>query len=146
MAERLGEILIRKKILNQEQLGAALQEQARSGDFLGEILVKMGLVHESDLLKTLAEQFNTHFVALENVQINPQVVKMVPFDLVSEYKFMPIEMRSSVLLIAVSNPLDMWPMSMLQKQMNLTEVQIVLATRSDIVQTIQKHYGKGATS
>ncbi len=142
MAERLGEILVRKKALTQEQLDAALHEQARTGDFLGEILVRMGFVHETDLLKTLAEQFNTHFVTLQNVHINPLVVKMVPYDLVSEHKFMPIEMRASVLLIAVSNPLDMWPMSALQKQLSLTEVQIVLASKADILETIQKYYTK----
>jgi hypothetical protein len=64
----------------------------------------------------------------------------VPVDLVAEYHFMPIEMRNGVILIAVSNPLDMWPMSALQKQVNVSDVQIVLAQKKDILQTIRKHY------
>ncbi len=140
MALRIGELLISKKMLTQEQLEKALIEQGHSGKFLGEILVEMGMVHEEDLLKALAEQFNTRFVKLDNVQINPVVVKMVPVDLIAEYRFMPIEMRNGVMLIAVSNPLDMWPMSMLQKQLNLQDVQIVLAQKKDIQATIRKYY------
>lgn len=140
MALRIGELLIEKKFLTQAQLEQALLEQTRSGKFLGEILVQMGMVHEEDLLKVLAEQFNTRFVKLDQVQINPVVVKMVPVDLIAEFKFMPIEMRNSVMLIAVSNPLDMWPMSALTKQLNLSDVQIVLAQKQDIMQTIRKYY------
>ena len=140
MALRIGEIFLNKKLLNQQQLEMALQEQGRSGKFLGEILVKMGFVHEDDLLQVLAEQFNTRFVSQDSVQINPLVIKMVPFDLVAEYQFMPVEVRNGVLLIAVSNPLDMWPLSVLQKKMALTEVQVVLATKTDIQQQLEKYY------
>ena len=148
MAERLGDLLIRKGLLDQAKLEKALEEQTRSGLFLGEVLVKLGYVREEDVLGVLAEQFRTRFVSLEKVRINPVVLKMVPKGLAWEYKFMPIEMLSSVLLIAVSNPLDMWPMSMLKEKLDLVEVQIVLATKSDIRRHIEKHYGPefGATA
>lgn len=140
MAMRLGEILISKKLLTQEQLELALLKQSETGKFLGEVLLGMGAVDETNLLKVLAEQFNTHFIELEKVQINPLIAKMVPKDLVIEYKFMPIEMRNAVILIAVSNPLDMWPMSVLQKQLKLSDVQIVLAKKSDIENFIKKYF------
>lgn len=140
MTLRLGEMLIAKNLLNKEQLHAALLKQAETGKVLGEILIGMGLVDEKSLLTVLAEQFNTRFVELENVQINPLIAKMVPQDLVTEYRFMPIEMRNAVILIAVSNPLDMWPMSVLQKQLRLSDVQIVLAKKTDIENFIRKYY------
>ncbi len=140
MALRIGEILIEKKLLTKEKLEAALRQQLDSGKFLGEILIGMGLIDEKTLLTVLAEQFNTHFVELDNVQINPLIVKMVPQDLVLEYRFMPIEMRNAVILIAISNPLDMWPMSVLQKKLSLSDVQIVLAKKNDIENFIRKYY------
>ena len=127
--------------MSQEQLDAALQEQSRTGKVLGEILIQLGYAREEDVLRVLAEQFNTRFVELHRVRVNPQVLKLVPRALAWEYKFMPIEVRTSVLLIAVSNPLDMWPMSVLQDKLDLTEVQIVLAKKEDILQAIQKFYG-----
>jgi type IV pilus assembly protein PilB len=141
MAERIGDMLIRKGLITQEQLTKALGEQSKTGKFLGEILVKMQFITEEGLLKALAEQFNTHFVALSNVKINPAISRMVPGEMAWEYKVMPIEMRNMVLLIAVPNPLDMWPMSSLQEKLKLSEVQFVLATKSDILKTIEKYYG-----
>ena len=148
MAERLGDLLIKKQLIDPQQLDLALKEQAQTGQFLGEILIRLGYIDEPKLLTILAEQFNTRFVSLDKVRINPQVIQMVPRELVIEYKFLPVEMRSGVILIAVSNPLDMWPLSVLQKKMNLQEVQIVLATKSDIHRHIEKHYGPefGATA
>ena len=140
MADRLGDLLIKKQLIKPEHLEAALKEQALTGQFLGEILIGLGFIDESKLLTVLAEQFNTRFVSLDKVRINPSVIQLVPRELVVEYKFLPIEMRSGVILIAVSNPLDMWPLSVLQKKMNLTEVQIVLATKKDIQQSLEKYY------
>ena len=140
MAERIGEIFLKKKLVTEEQLEAALQEQTHTGEFLGEILVRLGHVDEQTLLNVLAEQFKTRFVSLEKVQVNPHILKFVPRDLVLEYKFLPIDMRSNVLLIAVSNPLDMWPMSMLQEKLNLADVQVVLATKKDILEGIKRFY------
>ena len=53
---------------------------------------------------------------------------------------MPIEMRNAVILIAVSNPLDMWPMSVLEKKLVLSNVQTVLATKKDIENFIKKYF------
>ena len=145
MAERIGDMLIRENLVNDEQLEAALQEQAHTGEFLGEILIRLGYVKEEELLKILAQQFNTRFVDLENVRVNPQVIKLVPRSLVWEYKVLPIDIRTAVLLIAVSNPLDMWPMSVLQDKLDLAEVQIVLARKDDILKSIFKYYGSEAS-
>lgn len=142
MIEPLGKTLLRKKVITSEKLDLALQEQAHSGKFLGEILIAKGFITERELLETLAGQFNTRFVALSQVQINPMISRLVPKSLVWEYKFMPIEMRNSILLIAVSNPLDMWPMSVLQERLALAETQIVLASKADILKAIEKFYGK----
>lgn len=141
MAERIGQIFLRRKLISGEQLDKALREQAQNGKFLGEILIGHGSVTEQGLLETLAEQFNTRFVILEQAQINPLIERIVPKTLVMEYSFMPIEIKNAVLLMAVSNPLDMWPMSVVQEKMNLAEVQTVLATKEDIRRTIEKYYG-----
>lgn len=140
MAIRIGEALIKKGLVNPDQLETALREQAHTGEFLGAILIRLGYVSEEGLLTVLAEQFQTRFVSLEKVYVNPQVVKLVPGSIVREYKFLPIEMKAGVMLIAVSNPLDMWPMSVLHQRLDLSEITIVLAKKSDIAQAIEKYY------
>lgn len=142
MAERLGDMLIKRKLIRPEQLDKALQEQQQSGQFLGETLVRLGYLKEEEILKALAEQFNTRFVSLKEVRVNPAVLKTVPKNLVLEHKFLPIEMRGGVLLIAMSNPLNMWPVSVLQEKLSLSDVQIVLAKKDDILEHIRKNYGE----
>ena len=141
MVERLGEILVRKQMLKADDLDRALQEQAESGQFLGEILIRLGYVTEEDILKVLAEQFNTRFVFLKDVRLNPAVLKVVPKALAWEHKVLPIEMRGGVLLIAMANPLDMWPISVIQEKLTLVDVQFVLAKKDDIVEHLKKYYG-----
>ena len=141
MAEPIGAVFVKRKMISELQLETALQEQAHTGEFLGEILMRLGYVNEEALLTALAEQFNTKFVKLNNVRINPQALKMVPKAFAWEYKIMPIDIRAAVLLIAISNPLNVWPMSDLQEKADVLEVQIVLAGKEDLIQAIRKHYG-----
>jgi type IV pilus assembly protein PilB len=144
MAERLGDILIRRRIIDSGQLDAALTEQKETNKFLGEIMVTRGYVSERQLLEILAEQFETRYVSLSQVQINPMVTRIVPKALVYEHQFMPIAVQNAIILIAISNPLDMWPMSNLQKNIDVTEVRFVLAEKADIRSTIEKFYGPEA--
>ena len=141
MAEPIGAVFVKRKMISELQLETALQEQAHTGEFLGEILIRLGYVNEEALLTALAEQFNTKFVKLSNVRINPQALKMVPKAFAWEYKIMPIDIRAAVLLIAISNPLNVWPMSDLQDKADVLEVQIVLAGKEDLMQAIRKNYG-----
>lgn len=140
MDNRVGDIFLKKKIINDAQLEQALQEQVHTGEFLGEILIRKGYAQEVDVLKVLAEQAKTRFVDLTEVRINPNVRKLVPRNLVHEHQIMPIDIRGEVLLVAMHNPLDIWPLSQLQEQMSISEVQFVLARKEDIRNHIEQYF------
>jgi type IV pilus assembly protein PilB len=55
--ERLGELLVREKLVSREQLDKALQEQKQSGTRIGYNLVKLGFIQETELTKILARQY-----------------------------------------------------------------------------------------
>jgi hypothetical protein len=55
---RLGEVLVQQKLLSQEQLALALEEQKRSGRKLGRVLVELGFVTEEQISEALARQLN----------------------------------------------------------------------------------------
>ena len=61
LTKLLGELLVKKGLVTQEQINEALKESPVNGDMLGKILVNRGLIKEIDLLKVLAEQFNLPF-------------------------------------------------------------------------------------
>lgn len=140
MENRIGEIFLKKRIINDSQLELALHEQVQTGEFLGEILIRLGYAKETDVLKVLAEQAKTRFVNLSEVRINPKVSQLVPSGIVLEHQIMPIDVQGEVLLVATHNPLDIWPLSQLQEQMALSEVQFVLASKDDIRNHIEKYF------
>jgi len=143
MALRLGDILIEKKIITPEELKKAINEQQRTGEILGKVLVKLGLITERKLLEVLAVQQGIPFVDLQEAKISEKVIKDVPAKFARHYKIMPISMEGSVLTIAISDPFDMWPIDDLEMHLEC-RVEKVLSTSSDIQETIKRYYGVGA--
>jgi len=143
MALRLGDILIEKRIITTEELKRALKEQENTGEMLGKVLIKMGLITERKLLEILAIQQGIPFLDLHEAKIPAKVIKDVPAKFARHYKIMPLNMDGNVLTIAISDPFDMWPIDDLEMHLEC-RVEKVLATSSDIQEAIKKYYGVGA--
>jgi len=145
MALRLGDILIEKRIITPEELKKAVNEQQKTGEILGKVLVRMGLITERKLLEVLAVQQGIPFLDLHEVKIPEKVIKDIPAKFPWHYKIMPINMEGNVLTIAISDPFDMWPIDDLETHLDC-RVEKVLATSSDIQEAIKKYYGVGANT
>jgi len=141
MAWRIGEVLVQKKIITWEQLQEALEEQKKSREFTGEILVRKGYLSLFLLYKALAEQYKMRFVDLKHIKINPKAVELIPRSVAEKYSIIPIEIRQDVLLIGISNPLNVWPELELKQLTRLNDIRTVLALPDDIRQSIQENYG-----
>src|SRR3989441_4250282 len=144
MAKQIGDILVEKKLVTPEELQRALAEQEKTGEFLGSTLVRMGCISEEQLLQSLSEQLNIPFVNLEQITIDPAVIKRVPARLVEHYKVMPIQWERDVLTIALSN-LHRYTWALEDIGLHLgCEVRAVLACRDQGTDAIRKYYGVGA--
>jgi len=143
MALRLGDILIEKKIITTYELEQAIKEQQKTKEPLGTVLVRMGFISERQLLQILAEQQGIPFVDFKELKIDDKVIKSVPAKFAVHYKVMPIAVDGHILTIATSNPFDMWPVDDLETNLGF-RVERVLATSSDILESIRNFYGVGA--
>ncbi|HDM37701.1 MAG TPA: type II secretion system protein GspE, partial [Candidatus Omnitrophica bacterium] len=103
---RLGDILLEKGIINQEQLKEALEEQKKSGRLLGELLISMGFASEKDILEALGVQTGTTVIDLSKMEIPDEVIKQVPASLAKVYNVIPIKFENDVLTVALSDPLN----------------------------------------
>ena len=139
----LGQALIDKKLISQQQLDAALKEQKKTGGFLGNVLVGLGYISQDSLLRVLAEQLGVEFVKLRHLNINPAIIEKVPAKFASHYKIIPIDLKDGVLTIAVTNPLDIHAMDDIKLILGF-DTKPVLAGEDDIVEAIRKYYGIGA--
>lgn len=141
MAWRIGEILVRKKVLTWEQLGEALEEQKRSKRMIGEILIEKKLVPALVFYQTLAEQYSMQFVDLRRMKINPLAVQKISEDLARAHEIIPIEICTGALVVGIANPLDPWPKSELVKHSKMNAVEVVLCMPDQIKAALEEHYG-----
>ena len=75
---RLGEILLQQKLLTEEKLRSALEEQKRSGRKLGRIFIDAGFVTEEQIGSALARQLQVPFINLKHFNIRPEVATRLP--------------------------------------------------------------------
>ncbi len=136
--KQLGQILQEQGLLTQEQLGRALEEHRNTPKSLGRVLIDMGLIKEPDLVAALAEQVGLEFVDLTDYNVDPTATGLLPEALARRYRAIPIGERDGKLLVAMSDPANVYALDDIRAITN-RDVQPVVATASDVEQAIQKY-------
>lgn len=143
---KLGELLIKAKVLHDGQLKAALAEQRKWGGKLGEILVRMNFLTEDLLVKALSKQLALPVVNLDAVQgIPPHVKAKLPANVARESSAIPLQLKDDnrTLVVAVSDPLNVQLVDTLRAVANC-RIMVQIAGRSQILRAISRFYeGEG---
>jgi len=105
--DRLGDLLIKEGLITKEQLDKALQEQKASGTRVGYNLVKLGFVQETEITKMLARQFRMPAVDLSRFEVDPKIVKMIPADIALKHLVLPLKKEGRTLTVAMADPTNM---------------------------------------
>jgi type IV pilus assembly protein PilB len=138
--QRLGDLLVQTGVITPDQLNEALEEQKRTGQRLGTILVKHGFFSEHNLIEVLEFQLGIPHVVLSKRSIEPDVLAIVPENLVKKYKVFPVEKLQNRLILGMLDPTDIFALDDLRLNLN-TEIQPVIITEEDLNQAINKYYG-----
>jgi type IV pilus assembly protein PilB len=136
-AKQLGQILIEQGLITQQQLDEALEEHRRTPKSLGRVLIDLNMIQEAHLVRALAEQVGLEFVDLSDYQIDPGATTLLPDTLARRYRAIPIGERDGKLLVAMSDPANVYALDDIRAITN-RDVQPVVATASDVEQAIQK--------
>jgi type IV pilus assembly protein PilB len=108
---KLGELLVEAELIDEFQLAAALGEQARWGNRLGETLVRLGYLTEAVLVRTLSRHYGLPGVHLEGKRIEPEVLALLPAELAEEYHCIPLFKKrisgGEVLYLGMAHPEDL---------------------------------------
>lgn len=140
MALRIGELMVKAGLVTMDQLTQAVEAQKKGGGRIGQILVKMGYLSEKDLVDFLSRQFRIRSVALKDMAISPELIKLVPAPLAKKFLMIPIQRVGSTLTIAMSDPTHMVALDDV-KFMTGYNIEPVLAPESSVVEAIKRHYG-----
>ena len=139
MSVRLGELLVSKGLITAKQLEDALQEQKISGNKLGSSLVKLGLISEKNLVSFLSRHYGVPAIDLSEAQIDPEVIKMIPPDVVFKYQVIPIKRIGSTLRVAMNDPSNILAIDDI-KFLTSCHVEVFVSTESAIKAAIDKFY------
>lgn len=132
----IGELLVKKGILRKVQLDIALEEQKKTGEFLGIVLSRLGFLKEEDLLKALSEQFNMPYVSLKTEYVDWQVVMKFSPSLVVDRRVFPFRKEKFDIIGAISNPLDVDAISQFELEAKPNNIKMVLTPTADLNQAI----------
>ena len=141
---RLGELLVRNKLLDEKQLAKALEEQRSSGGRLGASLVKLGYLKEEDLAAFLSRQYGVPSINLNEFEIDESVIKLVSAEVVQKYQLIPVNRAGSTLIVAMADPSNIFAIDDI-KFMTGYNVEIVVAAETSIKQAIDKYYDQSAS-
>ncbi|TMK90174.1 MAG: type II secretion system protein GspE [Actinobacteria bacterium] len=139
-SKQLGQILIELGFITPEQLETALQEHRKTPKSLGRVLIDLGMIKEADLVRALAEQVGLEFVDLNEFPIDATATVLLPEALSRRYRAIPIGERDGRLLVAMSDPANVYALDDI-RTITGREVQPVVATANDVEQAIQKFSG-----
>ena len=136
--KHLGELLIERGVINQNQLQEVLDIQKKKGGLFGEILVQLKYATEEDIAQALTAQYGFPYLPLANYEIDPEVIKTVPVNVCKQFCLIPIDKIGKSLTLAMSNPLNVQAAEDVELLTGCT-VQAFVSTTTDIVNAIEKY-------
>ncbi|OGT09535.1 MAG: MSHA biogenesis protein MshE [Gammaproteobacteria bacterium GWE2_42_36] len=140
---RIGELLLEKNVITAAQLKQALDEQKRTGEKLGHILISNGAIDESVLLKLLSEQLQLPIFDLRAYNVSPEIVQLLPEMYARSYRAIVLEKNSEGLLVGMADPLDINAIDEL-KYVLKKPLKLVLVRESDLLRTLDLIYRRTA--
>jgi len=139
VSSRVGDLLLRKGLINQEQLGRAQEAMHEHGGMLSTSLIKLGFIEEGALLETLSQQYGLPVVKLDEQTIEPEVVGLIPQDLAQKHHLIPIQFNGTVLQIAMVDPSNILALNDI-KFITGHDIQVVLTAESELKSVTEKLY------
>ncbi len=140
MPLKIGELLTKARLLNEEQLNRALDEQKQSGGRIGEHLIRLGYVTEEDILDCLSQQYGVPSINLQHFEIDESIIRLIPADVARKYRFIPVSKTGATLTVAMSDPTNVFAMDDITFITGY-RVEPVVASEEALREAIDTYYG-----
>jgi len=139
--ERIGELLVRENLLTSEQLRKARDEARTKGGRLGAQITKLGFLQESELRDFVAKQYGVPAVNLEEFEIDPAVIKLIPEDVATKHTVVPVSRSGSTLILATADPSNIFAIDDI-KFLTGYNIEVVVASEQAIKHAIERAYDR----
>ena len=136
---KIGDRLLKAGLISDRDLRAALSEQERTGERLGAVLVRLELVSERQVARTLAQQLGLAYVNLAAHPPDPAALVLIPRELASKRVSIAVRFEDDTLVVATADPLLLESREDVETTVG-SPVRPAVATRTDILRAIQTGY------
>jgi type IV pilus assembly protein PilB len=139
---RLGELLVREKLLSLQQLRQAQEEQRKTGTNLGQVLTKLGYLSDGEIAEFLSAQYHVPVVQLDEHDFDPEITKLVSRDVCEKQKIIPLFRSGSALVVAMADPTNLHAIDDI-KFLTGSNVEPRVASEGSILAAIERAYSIG---
>ncbi len=136
--EKLGQILIKNRIINEEQLEHALERQRETGESLGRVLIDLKMVSEGALTSILARQIGLKYVDLANFDVDISASSLVDAEVARRYTLIPVGFDGDRLMVAMADPTNVFALDDIRIMTGMV-IEPLVATKEDIVAAINRY-------
>ncbi|MEA2626866.1 MAG: type pilus assembly protein PilB [Candidatus Binatota bacterium] len=142
---RLGELLLRRNLITQEQLTKAVTEQQQGGGILAVHLVRLGFITEDQLAAQLQKEYRLPIIDPMSFEVSPEGLQLLPYTLANKHHVLPISIVGSTLTIAMADPSNLVGINEV-KFLTGFDVKVVLAPAMALKKGIERFYDVGSAS
>lgn len=136
----IGELLIEGGFITKRQLDKSKDRVASTNEPLQKILVQMGYVSEKDITEVIGKQMGVEFVDLDEIELEPDMVRSIPEHLAQRYKVVPVAQKNNRLTLAMVDPLNVIAIDDIRLITGF-DIEPVIATEESILKTINRQFG-----
>ena len=140
MASKLGELLLREKIIDSDKLREAIDYQKKNNLPVSSALVALGFLTEEEIAQALSRQLGYPYIDLDQFEVFPEVINLIPAETAKRSLVMPIHKIKSFLTLAMVDPTDLEVIEDIRFRTGLS-VQPVISTETGVTNAINKYYG-----
>ena len=136
---RIGNLLVQEKLISQEQLDLALEQQKRSGRKLGRVLIENGYATEEGISETLAKQLKIPYLNLKHYNINLAVARALPEMQARRFRALLLEDKGNTYLVAMADPTDLFAYDEIARLLK-RDIELVLVNENQVLETMDRIY------
>jgi len=141
LKNRIKEILLRDKLISNEDLEEALKYQKKHRGELRKILVDRNLIDLEALTQVLSEGLEMPVINISRMKIEPEVIEVISKNIATKYKIVPISLIGDYLTLAMVDPLNVFVIDDVNTLTGYT-INPIISRMADIDDAIEKYYGE----
>ncbi len=141
ISKKIGELLIERHIITEDQLHVALAEQRKRGGYISQHLISLGFASEFDIANCLSSQYGFAYLPLSNYNVPVELLDIIPLKLIKIYMMLPVDKVGNVLTVTMADPLNDGVIEML-KQITQCEIEVLISTYSELKIAIEKYFSR----